>query len=435
LNVDRVERWIEKLVIVGKNDVWKKDRNMYARLLLSMVLAKSFSDPFDSAPPDGSLPPFPSYLKPKLKNAAGPHESFFWRDVYDRLVPALTPHTEPPQPYVDLASTIALDPDKKETYNLRQLIAEQSRRIEILEEQMHQERLLHEEEIQRFLQHHKGEVERMRQAYSRQGDRIDHRHTVQRSHMSHSYDSTVSVKTPAFKSPAYIAPTSELRRSFDTKRTPVSMSHFDNKDAAHESDASSSSPELSFRSKKENVDTNMLHESRQSWGRRSPSPNSQTVADSQGFTRPPIPISAQSYMNSTMTRSALNTPHADITPRFPAVTPSADISPGHALNRSHFRSDERGPTTAVKSDIRPRPSAPVASLESGEEEDMTTHSDSLIESKGRAESTKKPIPKGSAKKGDVFNQDIPEDDNDFMAYLENFQSEIRNLQFNIPKVP
>mmetsp|Transcript_8161 Transcript_8161/g.12196 ORF Transcript_8161/g.12196 Transcript_8161/m.12196 type:complete len:111 (-) Transcript_8161:251-583(-) len=81
----RVEKWVEKLVIVGKNHVWKKDRNMYARLLLSMVIAKTMEEPFHTTPSDGPLSPFPVYLKSKLKGVVGPHESFFWRDVYERM--------------------------------------------------------------------------------------------------------------------------------------------------------------------------------------------------------------------------------------------------------------------------------------------------------------------------------------------------------------
>lgn len=416
----RIERWIEKLVVVGKNEVWKKDRNMYARLLLSMVLAKSFSDPFDSTPPDGSLPPFPSYLKSKLKNIAGPHESFFWRDVYDRLIPSVSVDTvSSPAPFLDFTSTVVLDPNMKETYNLRQLIAEQSRRIEILEEQMNQERLIHQEDVQRLLQHHKSEVDRIRQAYSRERESFDHKRTTQGSNMRRSYDAVIGNKSHAH------ADSSRLQHSFEMQRTPIPVSHFDN----DKNTVSTTSPKSSYSSRKENFDTN-LHESQNQSLDRLPSnhrDHKEENEENQIFSRPPIsiPISAHNYLNSTMTRSALNTTHADITPKVPATTPSAD-----SLNRSHFYSNKRAPATTVKCDIRPRASPHATSEEV--EEDASAHSiDSLHDREG---GTTKPVPK-SGKKTDIFSQDIPEDDNDFMAYLEKFQTEIRNLQFNIPKIP
>eukprot|EP00602_Paraphysomonas_sp_CaronLab_P012581 CAMPEP_0185040888 /NCGR_PEP_ID=MMETSP1103-20130426/39521_1 /TAXON_ID=36769 /ORGANISM="Paraphysomonas bandaiensis, Strain Caron Lab Isolate" /LENGTH=718 /DNA_ID=CAMNT_0027580387 /DNA_START=228 /DNA_END=2384 /DNA_ORIENTATION=- len=66
---------------------------MYARLLLDTVFkavsesAKWFPEPFNILPPDGPLPAFPTHLKLKLKNTIGTHESYFWRDLYDRLIP------------------------------------------------------------------------------------------------------------------------------------------------------------------------------------------------------------------------------------------------------------------------------------------------------------------------------------------------------------
>jgi hypothetical protein len=81
----RTERWIEKLAMAGSNTVWRKHRNAYTRLLLGMVIKKNLEAPFDRAPPEGDLPPFPAHYRALLKGIIGPHESVFWRDLYARL--------------------------------------------------------------------------------------------------------------------------------------------------------------------------------------------------------------------------------------------------------------------------------------------------------------------------------------------------------------
>jgi hypothetical protein len=83
----RIERWVEKLatVSVTHNHRWRRDRNAYAKLLLSMVVAKTLRDPFNQAPPDGPLPSFPTHIKFRMSEVAGIHESAFWSDLYQRL--------------------------------------------------------------------------------------------------------------------------------------------------------------------------------------------------------------------------------------------------------------------------------------------------------------------------------------------------------------
>lgn len=181
----RIEKWVEKFITVGFNSVWKRNRNMYAKLLLSMIISQSLSDPFHVSPGEGDpLPPFPSYLIPKFKSALGPHESYFWRNIFDRVhEPALhtfTPapshsHPRPPPPsstntQQSFAATpspsyIKLDPTQKETYNLRLLMKEQSRRIELMEEQMQQERLKHQRDMHQVLEQTQDETNRIKDMY------------------------------------------------------------------------------------------------------------------------------------------------------------------------------------------------------------------------------------------------------------------------------
>jgi hypothetical protein len=84
----RIEKWIEKLIEVGTtNSIMTKDRNLYTRLLLEMLITKSVSYPFTTLPSDGPLPLFPTNLKLRMKNFIGLHESLFWKDLYERLIP------------------------------------------------------------------------------------------------------------------------------------------------------------------------------------------------------------------------------------------------------------------------------------------------------------------------------------------------------------
>lgn len=84
----RTEKWVEKLVISGvENYVWKKHRNEYANLLLHMVILKRLSAPFHVLPPDGQLCQFPKHFTSyELRDKAPhPHQLTFWSDIYSRL--------------------------------------------------------------------------------------------------------------------------------------------------------------------------------------------------------------------------------------------------------------------------------------------------------------------------------------------------------------
>lgn len=82
----RIERWITKLNGVGRTYEWRKNRNIYAKLLLNMIIVKNLTAPFNAPPPDEPLPPIPVYIVNKsYKDLMGTHESVFWRDVYEHL--------------------------------------------------------------------------------------------------------------------------------------------------------------------------------------------------------------------------------------------------------------------------------------------------------------------------------------------------------------
>jgi hypothetical protein len=141
----RVEKWVEKLVITGNNEVWRKHRNAYAKLLLSMVISRNLSDPFHILPPDGPLPSYPFHLKSFSKNTIGPHESVFWHDLYSRCKDPMDNISTEINPKV-----LTTLPQSREIDNLNLLIKEQARRIQLLEEQLHSERVQHELQIQRL---------------------------------------------------------------------------------------------------------------------------------------------------------------------------------------------------------------------------------------------------------------------------------------------
>ena len=84
----RIEKWIEKLVCSGvENIIWRRHRNDYAKLLLRMVISKKLSDPFHILPPDGQLRQFPKHLDVSCvkDRSLDSHELNFWKGIYERL--------------------------------------------------------------------------------------------------------------------------------------------------------------------------------------------------------------------------------------------------------------------------------------------------------------------------------------------------------------
>eukprot|EP01031_Cornospumella_fuschlensis_P029458 gene29458-35557_t len=147
----RTEKWIEKLVSTGSNLVWRKHRNAYVRLLLNMVVTRTFSEPFHVLPPEGPLPSFPAHVKAFQKDLIGPHETKFWRELYQRAteVAKENPSTDAVNSSI-LASNAADSAVFKEVRNLNLLIREQAVKIDQLEQQLKHERMQYELEIQRL---------------------------------------------------------------------------------------------------------------------------------------------------------------------------------------------------------------------------------------------------------------------------------------------
>lgn len=184
----RVEAWVEKLASTGSNNVWKKHRNAYARLLLNMVFNRCLEDPFHVKPPDGPLPSFPMHLRNVNRHLLGPHESSFWREMYHKLQESygLDGDKEsgeqkfgdglPNETFRHDGASLSYDggsggADSKahapfinvsrEIQNLNLLIKEQAQRIRLLEDQLTDERTKHELQLQRLHYSHRIEVGRL----------------------------------------------------------------------------------------------------------------------------------------------------------------------------------------------------------------------------------------------------------------------------------
>jgi len=407
----RVEKWVEKLVIVGKNHVWKKDRNMYARLLLSMVIAKTMEEPFHTTPSDGPLSPFPVYLKSKLKGVVGPHESFFWRDVYERMahdktessVSRMSSHI----PAIDV-STSSYDPNQKETHTLRMLIQEQARRIEILEQQMAEERMRHESEVRRLLEHHKAEVHRLKHSRgSRSISMSDHEHTIPSSALRRSYDSTVSfaderARTPllshnrkpvAVGTPYVTQSNGDILRSFETNRLSSSI-----ESKRYQSDEIDKLEEAS------RLLTQHLQD------KKSPQKNLGVSSTKRG-TIPPEP------------QVTANDEHKD--DRYLSISPpSQSISPSLS-----FEKNEKTTNFSMSShrpDLNPSwtDSKPIIDDVRATESDVDNKE--MPQELLKTQNEKSSVDRSA---DDIFQRSIPEDDGEFLSYLEDFQTQIRHLQF------
>lgn len=175
----RVERWVQKLVSTGNNPTWKKHRNEYAKLLLSMIVARNLEAPFNVMPSEEPLAPFSSHFKAVNKNNLGPHESSFWRELYqqlgdhrndvlndekddltfptykkDRISESILSHAHTPKFASSGTNQVVLS---REIQSLNLLIREQTQRIKLLEQQLHDERTQHELQLQRL--HYSNRVE------------------------------------------------------------------------------------------------------------------------------------------------------------------------------------------------------------------------------------------------------------------------------------
>lgn len=157
----RVEKWIERLITSGgQNLVWKKHRNEYTKLLLHMVISKNLTEPFHQCPPDGQLPQFPKHiaqyhLKEKVSDA---HEIIFWKDIYVRLN-ARTSQYKPDDTIGDYETITSRDiPSNRELKYLKLCDTENKIRIELLEQQLRDEKLYYGLQVQRLEYAHRAEI-------------------------------------------------------------------------------------------------------------------------------------------------------------------------------------------------------------------------------------------------------------------------------------
>jgi hypothetical protein len=165
----RVEKWIEKLITSGgQNLVWKKHRNEYTKLLLHMVISKKFTEPFHQCPPDGQLPQFPKHISQYhlVQKASDAHELTFWKDIYVRLN-ASTSQYKPDDTIGDYETITSKDiPSNRELKYLKLCDTENKIRIELLEQQLRDEKLHYGLQVQRLEYAHRAEISTYTEAIS-----------------------------------------------------------------------------------------------------------------------------------------------------------------------------------------------------------------------------------------------------------------------------
>lgn len=163
----RIEKWVEKLVTSSvDNHVWRRDRNEYAKLLLHMVISKKLNDPFHVCPPDGPLAQFPKHLRQYqlLYKASDSHEISFWREIYQRLgdrqsridLSSTSKFDESLESH-PITSTNSLSSDRELKY-LKICDGEHKLRIELLEQQLKDEKMHYGFQIRRLESAHRMEV-------------------------------------------------------------------------------------------------------------------------------------------------------------------------------------------------------------------------------------------------------------------------------------
>ena len=151
----RIEKWVEKLALAAdSNPTWRKHRDCYIKLLLSMVMIKKLEDPFDKLPPSGPLLSFPADEILRLKSVVGARESVFWRNLYDVMSNKESNNNKP-------VSNISYQATKKSTMipgddiqHLNLIIREQTNRIQMLEERLRDERINHEIQLKQVVQNY-----------------------------------------------------------------------------------------------------------------------------------------------------------------------------------------------------------------------------------------------------------------------------------------
>jgi Domain of unknown function (DUF4485) len=164
----RTEKWVEKLVISGvENYVWKKHRNEYAKLLLHMVILKRLSAPFHMPPPDGQLCQFPKHFTSyELKDKAPhPHQLTFWSDIYSRLTePQLNGTVYPSRRYRGVFESHFRESPSSNSFNSRDFTQNRSNegeyklQVDLLEQQLKEEKVRYGLNVQKLEHAHKVEL-------------------------------------------------------------------------------------------------------------------------------------------------------------------------------------------------------------------------------------------------------------------------------------
>lgn len=170
----RVEKWVEKLSGTGGNTTWRRNRNMYVKVLLNMIVLKTLDEPFDNPPKDGPLPTFPQHLSGKYsKDLMGPRETGFWRDVFNdssessKRKSCLLPR-EICNNNVSFDGSYShehrdnLGGSDRDIQSLQLLVKEQNNRIILLETQLKSERVSYELQIQRMQHSHRLEISNLK---------------------------------------------------------------------------------------------------------------------------------------------------------------------------------------------------------------------------------------------------------------------------------
>lgn len=185
----RVEKWIQKLINIGPNVTWRRDRNSYAKVLLNQIIQKQLSEPFHCLPKEGPLPSCPFNMKidrtsSQVEPSYMSHETKFWKAVYSQMqqiddvgvTSSINNRSyesligSEPKKQKQPAVTHSVKPlkhtqDSQENRELRALIREQDVRMKLLEQQLKDERKQYELSIQRAHYIHTEEVNRLKSLF------------------------------------------------------------------------------------------------------------------------------------------------------------------------------------------------------------------------------------------------------------------------------
>lgn len=418
----RCEKWVEKLTQTGSNPTWKKHRNSYARLLLNMIMTKQLTDPFHTNPPDGPLPTFPTHLKCHLKDMMGAHESSFWRDLFAQVAadPLRTPSSS------KTGGPDFYNPNTREVQDLAMLVKEQEKRIELLEQQLHDERLQHELQLQRQVFNSRVELEKLRKTTQSYSDVIN-------QSVTGSFDAGRSFATtdPARHDNGFSG--GSVSRSRDRDGDREARTSFVNTSLSR-------SQELNEALARASIDSSNFNTIRPP---KHASPSSSLDMAKQK-SAPAVPIPAFDYLQKEIHSTVHRNKHVTISENENDVRNSAESYRNHVHDQEQDHEEEE--------DSRPNPIrySKMNSSSSSSSTDISRHvntssSDAtFVQPSSSSSQTTINNSSNSAvgapnRTGLSFNNSkndkLHGSDDDFMSYIENFQREVRNMQISSPMDP